>query len=141
MTTPPDPPHVSGFHPRPGADLYSAADPAVPPGQPTSRLAIACLACGLSGILIIAALFLLPRSVGQLGGGLFMLTPGIPGLAGVVLGILALHRIRRSHHREAGRRLAITGLVISAVPTLGWAIFWLLILAVIQSFSHTHWSY
>lgn len=108
---------------------------------PTSRLAIACLTCGLGGIGIIVVLVLLPRSVGQFHGGVLLLTPGVPGLAGLVLGILALHRIRRSHQRAGGRRLAIAGLVISAVPGLIWTIGWLLIFAVSYGLGHSHWSY
>ncbi len=81
------------------ADAFPAASPAAPAPPPsgpvrTSRLAIACLVCGILGFLC------------------------LPAVASVVLGIMALVKISQSRGQLRGQGLAIAGLCLAGVMML-----------------------
>lgn len=70
------------------------APPPPPSGEkPTSGLAIASLVCGVAGILFC----------------------GLPSVAGLVLGIVAMKKISASDGRLGGHGLALAGTIVSAV--------------------------
>lgn len=66
------------------------------PGPKTSGLAVASLICGIAGVC----------------------TCGIGGIAGIVLGIMAMGRIKRSGGQLGGRGLAVAGLVVSIIAII-----------------------
>ena len=79
------------------------------PGPKTSGLAVASLICGIAGLY----------------------TCGVGGLVGLVLGIVAMGRIKRSGGELEGRGLAVAGLVVSIIAIVlgaaiiaGTAAFW-----------------
>lgn len=72
-------------------DPATLAVPPLPESPKTSGLAVASLICGIGGIC----------------------TCGLSGLVGIVLGIMAMGRIRRSAGQLGGRGLAVAGLVVS----------------------------
>ena len=81
--------------------MTTAPTTTAPPGPPqagpkTSGLAVASLICGIGGIC----------------------TCGLGGIAGIVLGIMAMGRIRRSAGQLGGRGLAVAGLVVSIIAII-----------------------
>lgn len=69
------------------------------------------------------------RAVGSAVCGLLcLLTAGLTGIPAVVLGHTARAEIRRTG--EDGDGLALTGLVLGWLSVGGWALFWLLLIAV-----------
>lgn len=69
------------------------------------------------------------RAVGSAVCGLLcLLTAGLTGIPAVVLGHTARTEIRRTG--EDGDGLALTGLVLGWLSLGGWALFWLLLIAV-----------
>lgn len=74
----------------------TAARPAVPVSQTTSGLAVTSLVLGILGFCSL----------------------GLTALAGFVLGLVSLRKIKRSGGRLAGRGLAIAGTLVSAVAML-----------------------
>jgi len=77
-----------------------AAVPPLPPATKTSGLAIASLVCGIAGFC----------------------TVGLGGIAGIILGVMGLGRIRQSVGQIGGRGIAIAGIITSIVSLLAWAI-------------------
>jgi hypothetical protein len=71
-----------------------------PGGAKTSDLAIASLVAGILGLC----------------------TAGLGGIAGLVLGIVALRKIGRSGGALRGRGLAIAGLIVSVCTVLLWVL-------------------
>jgi prepilin-type processing-associated H-X9-DG protein len=47
----------------------------------------------------------------------------IPGLVGLILGILALRDVKRSHGRLGGRGMAAAGIVLGATGVMAWVLF------------------
>ncbi len=79
----------------------SVYPPQQAPGPKTSGLAVASLICGIGGVC----------------------TCGLGGIAGIVLGIMAMGRIKRSGGELGGRGLAVAGLIVSIMAIiLGLAI-------------------
>ncbi len=74
----------------------SGYPPQQAPGPPTSGLAVASLVCGIGGVC----------------------TCGLGGIAGIVLGIMAMGRIKRSGGQLGGRGLAVAGLVVSIIAII-----------------------
>ncbi|MFI8350839.1 DUF1707 and DUF4190 domain-containing protein [Streptomyces sp. NPDC085596] len=69
------------------------------------------------------------KAVGSAVCGLLcLLTAGLTGIPAVVLGHTARAEIRRTG--EDGDGLALTGLVMGWLSVGGWALFWLLLIAV-----------
>ena len=93
-----------GFYPHQAADPYDPYGSAAPVG--TNTLATASLALSIGGALASLLCFL----------GVFLV------IAGVIVGIVALNQIKRTH--QDGRGLAIAGIAIGAVTLV---IFTLLI--------------
>ena len=78
--------------------LSSAAP--LPPAAKTSGLAIASLVCGIAGLCL----------------------AGIPSIAGIILGVMGLGRIRRSVGQTSGRGIAIAGIITSIVGLVLWVV-------------------
>ena len=112
-----DPPVVASPTPIvPGAKAWIAA-PTCPPRPPVDRCAIASAICGLTAFI-----------------------PVLSQIAGVVLGIVALCRIRRARragHPTAGTGWAVTGLVSSSVVLLSWIFVFIVFAAVLALFANT----
>jgi Tfp pilus assembly protein PilE len=72
---------------------------AIPPAK-TSGLAIASLVCGIAGFC----------------------TVGLGSIAGIILGVMGLGRIRRSIGQVGGRGIAIAGIITSVVGLLLWIV-------------------
>ena len=77
-------------------DPATLAAPPLPESPKTSGLAVASLICGIVGVC----------------------TCGIGGIAGIVLGIMAMGRIKRSGGQLGGRGLAVAGLVVSIIAII-----------------------
>ena len=78
---------------QPPPDPATLAAPPLPEGPKTSGLAVASLICGIVGLC----------------------TCGLGGLAGLVLGIVAMGRIKRSRGELGGRGIALAGLIVSII--------------------------
>jgi uncharacterized membrane protein len=63
------------------------------------NLAVASVVCGVTGYFLI-----------------------FPSVAGIVLGFMALHKIRKSVEPLKGRKLAIIGIIVSGITTAFWLI-------------------
>ncbi len=88
--------------------------PPLPPNrqQPSQGLAIASMVVGVVGLVL----------------GTFCLGP-IPGIAALVLGLVALNQIKKSPDKHGGKPLAIIGVVLgslSLLVTLGWIILFII---------------
>ena len=57
---------------------------------------------------------------------------GLVSWVGIILGVIALRQIRESGDAQEGRGMAIAGIVIGAVTTVGWLLyvgFWVFVIA------------
>lgn len=88
------------------APAFSELPPEAPPAQPQNGLAIAALVCGIAGFLV-----------------------GITAPVAIVLGIVALNQRVDS----AGRAMAIAGIVLGAVLTIGFILILLFFAALFGS--------
>jgi hypothetical protein len=119
LFTPP-PPSVYGFSgsyssaphatPSPYA-TYGPAVPAGPPGPRTSGLAIASFVCSLAAFILL----------------------GVPAVVGIILGFVALAKIRKSDGSQTGRGLALGGIIVGVLEIAAAVV---LVLALV-SFVHT----
>ncbi|MBB3605800.1 hypothetical protein FHT40_005487 [Mycolicibacterium sp. BK556] len=92
------------------ADPYDPYRPTKPPG--TNGKAIAALVTSLAGLLLC----------------------GLPSIAGIILGIIAMRETKRTG--QDGFGLAVAGLAIGAVVVVGyvlWFVFWVLVAATVPS--------
>ena len=86
-------------------------------------MAVTSLTCGLLGLLGCPALLLLPRALEHVALGLLLIAPSGLGVAGLVTGIVALHRIRRVTPDAQGPGVAIAGCITSVLTLLAWVLF------------------
>ncbi len=86
---------------QPPPDPATLAVPPLPKAPPTSGLAVASLICGIAGVC----------------------TGGVGGIVGIILGIVALGKIKRSGGAMGGRGLAIAAIIVGAVTLVMGAIF------------------
>jgi hypothetical protein len=63
-----------------------------------------------------------PLAIAGLALGSFGVLFGLPGLVGLVLSVIALHRIERSRGAAAGRTTAMVGVAISATTAWVWEV-------------------
>ena len=77
----------------------TASMPPVVPQVKTSGLAIAALVCGIAGLC----------------------TGGLGGVAGIILGIVAMVKVKRSAGQLKGKGLAIGGIIAGILSILLWA--------------------
>lgn len=98
----PQPPYAQAPYTAPPAGVFPAYPGAVPP---QSGLAIAAMIVSLCGLV----------------------TCGLSGVVGLILGIVALQQVRRTGAR--GRGMAITGIVVGAVFTVLFVLFVVLAVA------------
>jgi hypothetical protein len=117
-------PPGGGFGPPPGGPPGSApyggpggygqppAGGFTPPpiGPKTDTLSIVALVCGILGFLL---------AIPSCCCGPFICIAAIPGLAGLICGIISLRRIKREPDRYAGAGLAVGGIAVSAITVLG----------------------
>jgi hypothetical protein len=96
-THPPPPPGYTH-----GAGYFSAYDP-YRPAKPlgTSGMAVAALIVSLVSLVFC----------------------GLPSIIGLILGIVAMRDTRRSG--QDGYGMALAGVIISAIPIVLWALYWL----------------
>ncbi len=90
-----------------------AKPPASRPRKKTSRLAIAAVILGVGGLLlVVGALVIPPRDYWE-----EILAPvgALATMSGLVVGVIALVRIRKSGGRLGGRSLALTGILFSLI--------------------------
>jgi len=78
----------------------TASMPPVAPQAKTSGLAIAALVCGIVGLC----------------------TAGLGGIAGIILGIVAMAKVNRSAGQLKGKGLAIGGIIVGILSILLWAV-------------------
>ena len=78
----------------------TASMPPVAPQAKTSGLAIAALVCGIAGLC----------------------TAGLGGIAGIILGIVAMVKVKRSAGQLKGKGLAIVGIIVGILSILLWAV-------------------
>jgi hypothetical protein len=78
----------------------TASMPPVAPQAKTSGLAIAALVCGIAGLC----------------------TAGLGGIAGLILGIVAVRKVNRSAGQLKGKGLAIGGIIAGILSILLWAV-------------------
>ena len=78
----------------------TASMPPVAPQAKTSGLAIAALVCGIAGLC----------------------TAGLGGIAGIILGIVAMVKVKRSAGQLKGKGLAIGGIIAGILSILLWAV-------------------
>jgi len=89
----------------------TASMPPVVSQSKTSGLAIAALVCGIAGLC----------------------TAGLGGIAGLILGIVAVRKVNRSAGQLTGKGLAIGGIIVGILSVLLWglvaavAVAWLLV--------------
>lgn len=93
------------------------------------------LACAVVAVLTSTALFLAPT--GRLV--LLCVTIGL-GLAGVLIGIVALRQLPHRAQRGAERALALTGVAASVLTLAFWATCGLLLGLIMYSFSHVQFA-
>ncbi len=86
---------------------FALSPPAQPVAPPQNGLAIAALVCGIAGFVL-----------------------GVTAPVAVILGIVALNQRVDS----SGRSMAITGLVLGAIVTVGWLLVFMFVAAVFGSF-------
>jgi hypothetical protein len=106
----PYPPPGYGGYPGYTADPYDPYRPTKPPG--TNGKAIAALVTSLAGLLLC----------------------GLPSIAGIILGIIAMRETKRTGQEGFG--LAVAGLAIGAVVVVGyllWFVFWMVVAATVPS--------
>lgn len=102
MSTPPPPPGYTPPPPPPGYSAYSAS----PVPQKTNGLAVASLVLSLVGVIPCFWWF------------------QVPGLLGLIFGVVSRNQIKRSNGMQKGAGLAIAGLVIGIVLLVICAAFW-----------------
>jgi hypothetical protein len=78
----------------------TASTPPVVPQSKTSGLAIAALVCGIAGLC----------------------TAGLGGIAGLILGIVAIRKVNRSAGQLTGKGLAIGGIIVGILSVLLWGV-------------------
>jgi len=78
----------------------TASMPPVVPQAKTSGLAIAALVCGIAGLC----------------------TAGLGGVVGIILGIVAMVKVKRSAGQLKGKGLAIGGIIVGILSILLWAV-------------------
>jgi len=78
----------------------TASMPPVVPQSKTSGLAIAALVCGIAGLC----------------------TAGLGGIAGLILGIVAIRKVNRSAGQLTGKGLAIGGIIVGILSVLLWGV-------------------
>jgi len=78
----------------------TASMPPVVPQSKTSGLAIAALVCGIAGLC----------------------TAGLGGIAGLILGIVAVRKVNRSAGQLTGKGLAIGGIIVGILSVLLWGL-------------------
>jgi len=78
----------------------TASMPPVVPQVKTSGLAIAALVCGIAGLC----------------------TGGLGGIAGIILGIVAMVKVKRSAGQLKGKGLAVGGIIAGILSILLWAV-------------------
>lgn len=122
-----NPPPPPGMNPPPpgmmsgqGAPYSAPGAQWTPPQQPNPQWA-APLPSGLKNH---------PMAIASLVLGLIGLIPcffGVPGLIGLVLGIVGLGAINKAPQQFTGKGMAITGIVLGALETIGLILFGLLV--------------
>lgn len=93
--------HGPGYAPPPGYGYPPGYGGWAPAAASTNGMAIGSLVCSIAGLL----------------------SCGLLGVVGVVLGHLAVRQINRSGGTEGGRGLAIAGLAIGYLGLVGWMVF------------------
>ena len=114
MTSTPPPPSASSPYDRPAPD-----DQPTPYDQPTQPGGAAPYAAGPDGS---GPAYAAPQAPGTDGFAITSLVTGLIGLALIplIFGIVALRRIKRTG--AGGKGLAIAGIVLGALETIGWTL-------------------
>lgn len=87
----------------------------------TNALSIISMISGILGALLICPSFFVP----------LLLVCGSPlSLAALIMGFISLNQIKKSSNQEKGRGMAIAGVVLGALVTLGACVYGVLVLLV-----------
>lgn len=66
---------------------------------------------------------------------------GVPGVVGLILGIISRRHINRSEGRETGGGMALAGIIIGAIAIVVWIGITVLIIVVASNSSSTNYNY